>query len=971
MATVKKNSKIDLYKFVAAPKPRAATGKGKEASREVALVQVFQVQTKAINNLGASLNSIAKSFTEFRETQFAIFKNIEAQTKTGFNPVFNLPTAPQNTGSGPKEQTKLVPPSWLESIFDLIKGVILGVLAAGAVKWLSNKENREKTKEALEKLFDILGKITDFFGTVAYHAIDGLWQLLCNEDASWLDKFGGFVKGFVALGTGLLAIRWLKNPMKILKDFKGAFNGLSKSLFDAGKSIKGRLVKGGLLAAGVAAAAWAANEMFGNKDNKEKEPEFKKGGRLPQRARGGFIQGPQSGYPVSLDGGRSTAFIGHGTEYVAQKANGGFVIPIDTPATRNNPGLMGRRVDEAGRMGYNLGGMFDKLPGYAKGGNVKPSNNTNLEKETQKGLNTGLTGGGESAVIAAGKAILKKGFTVAEHPNFKKNSHSGSGANTGKGYVKDGGQRVGGHSRGSAHYKNLAIDVTDWRPGDWKGRTVQLAEQVFKNRKKLKATQIIHDPWGSWFAGQSNKGGAIGGHPTHLHIAFAKGKGDNTAGLTSGTKTKTGGNYSVKLAKLLANYEGLRENAYADAVHGWKVPTIGIGATYYPKGFRLSGKVKKGDKITKEEAYWIKSKHIDEHRQRLYNEVGKAEYQKLPDNVKAPLESKVFNYGSLGSTLVNLIKEGNKSKDYSKIAAYFKNTLAKHNNKVNSWRRNDEAGIIETGKSKRVGVSFTGEGSGDSGDDTDYDSESGDGDDLNVDGEDTQTADKLLDPREAFGNFAKSLLGDKYSEDMDPFKATEGAATATGAGTPSTPAPGDGREKATPGQPSGATSSSPTAANLTSPPGALAAGQRPDKSLSASQWRTQQAARSEASAQGLTGAARDRYIAGRVMGQIPAPAGALAGAPGSSSIMTSATTASVNAKSDRIATARQATSALAQLTEVQNAETKQVAAQAQQQATKIAQQSKPKEQFVPTGNGNSKPSLIAQLNPMGNILRQF
>jgi len=969
MATVKKNSKIDLYKFVAAPKPRAATGKGKEASREVALVQVFQVQTKAINNLGASLNSIAKSFTEFRETQFAIFKNIEAQTKTGFNPVFNLPTAPQNTGSGPKEQTKLVPPSWLESIFDLIKGVILGVLAAGAVKWLSNKENREKTKEALQKLFDILGKITDFFGTVAYHAIDGLWQLLCNEDASWLDKFGGFVKGFVALGTGLLAIRWLKNPMKILKDFKGAFNGLSKSLFDAGKSIKGRLVKGGLLAAGVAAAAWAANEMFGNKDNKEKEPEFKKGGRLPQRARGGFIQGPQSGYPVSLDGGRSTAFIGHGTEYVAQKANGGFVIPIDTPATRNNPGLMGRRVDEAGRMGYNLGGMFDKLPGYAKGGNVKPSNNTNLEKETQKGLNTGLTGGGESAVIAAGKAILKKGFTVAEHPNFKKNSHSGSGANTGKGYVKEGGQRVGGHSRGSAHYKNLAIDVTDWRPGDWKGRTKSLAQSVFENRKKLKATQIIHDGWGSWFAGQSNKGGAIGGHPTHLHIAFAKGKGDNTAGLTSGTKTKTGGNYSVKLAKLLANYEGLRENAYADAVHGWKVPTIGIGATYYPKGFRLSGKVKKGDKITKEEAYWIKSKHIDEHRQRLYNEVGKAEYQKLPDNVKAPLESKVFNYGSLGSTLVNLIKEGNKSKDYSKIAAYFKNTLAKHNNKVNSWRRNDEAGIIETGKSKRVGVSFTGEGSGDSGDDTDYDSESGD--DLNVDGEDTQTADKLLDPREAFGNFAKGLLGDKYSEDMNPFKATEGAATATGGGTPSTPDPGDGRDKATPGQPSGATSSSPTAANLTSPPGALAAGQRPDKSLSASQWRTQQAARSEASAQGLTGAARDRYIAGRVMGQIPAPAGALAGAPGSSSIMTSATTASVNAKSDRISTARQATSALAQLTEVQNAETKQVAAQAQQQATKIAQQSKPKEQFVPTGNGNSKQSLIAQLNPMGNILRQF
>ena len=107
------------------------------------------------------------------------------------------------------------------------------------------------------------------------------------------------------------------------------------------------------------------------------------------------------------------------------------------------------------------------------------------------------------------------------------------------------------------------------------------------------------------------------------------------------------------------------------------------------------------------------------------------------------------------------------------------------------------------------------------------------------------------------------------------------------------------------------------------------------------------------------------------MGQIPPPANALAAAPGSSSIMTEATTASVNAKSNRLTTARQAVAAVAELTELQNAETKQVAAQAQQQAQKVAQQSKPKEQFVPTGAGDSKPSLIAQLNPVGNILRQF
>lgn len=164
--------------------------------------------------------------------------------------------------------------------------------------------------------------------------------------------------------------------------------------------------------------------------------------------------------------------------------------------------------------------------------------------------------------------------------------------------------------------------------------------------------------------------------------------------------------YSIKLAKLLANYEGIRENAYPDAIHGWKVPTIGIGATYYPKGFRLKGKVKKGDKITKEEAYWIKAQHIIDHRNRIFREIGQSEYNKLPDNVKAALESKAFNYGSLGSTLSGLVKEANKTKNYSKISSYFRNTLAKHNRGRNSWRRNDEAGLIDSGKSKRVGLAF-------------------------------------------------------------------------------------------------------------------------------------------------------------------------------------------------------------------------------------------------------------------------
>ena len=44
---------------------------------------------------------------------------------------------------------------------------------------------------------------------------------------------------------------------------------------------------------------------------------------------------------------------------------------------------------------------------------------------------------------------------------------------------------------------------------------------MFEQKDQLKITQIIHDPWGSYFG--AGKQGAIGGHGTHLHLGFAKG----------------------------------------------------------------------------------------------------------------------------------------------------------------------------------------------------------------------------------------------------------------------------------------------------------------------------------------------------------------------------------------------------------------------------------------------------------------
>ena len=84
--------------------------------------------------------------------------------------------------------------------------------------------------------------------------------------------------------------------------------------------------------------------------------------KLPERSQGGWINGPQSGYPVSLDG-RGVDFIGHGLEYVAKRSSGGFVIPVDTPHTRRDPGLTKRQAVQAKAFGY-------KVPGFSEGGKI-------------------------------------------------------------------------------------------------------------------------------------------------------------------------------------------------------------------------------------------------------------------------------------------------------------------------------------------------------------------------------------------------------------------------------------------------------------------------------------------------------------------------------------------------------------------------------------------------------------------------
>ncbi len=184
------------------------------------------------------------------------------------------------------------------------------------------------------------------------------------------------------------------------------------------------------------------------------------------------------------------------------------------------------------------------LDGWGAPEPKEPVKDTTKEPTIKEGKDKNNGEGGASAVIAAGKQLLKEGFTVAEHPNFDKQ----------RGFRPEGDARVGGHSPGSLHYSNLALDVTDWRSGDWLGRTKGLAENVYQKKDDMKLTQIIHDPWGSWFGG--GKEGGIGGHGTHLHLGFASGPGGDTGSLSGNGPNGGGGGISSGILDTLMGIAG-------------------------------------------------------------------------------------------------------------------------------------------------------------------------------------------------------------------------------------------------------------------------------------------------------------------------------------------------------------------------------------------------------------------------------
>lgn len=146
-------------------------------------------------------------------------------------------------------------------------------------------------------------------------------------------------------------------------------------------------------------------------------------------------------------------------------------------------------------------------------------------------------GGGN--VISVGKSILNEGFTIGENHYFTNNTWTKFLPNPG-GFNPRGNSPVSGHGNNADHAEH-SLDITDWRGSESSGypRLTELFKRLYSVKNQYNITQLIFDPFGYWFAGQSGiTHAAYGGHSNHLHVRFggaasASIRGGNTGAIAS------------------------------------------------------------------------------------------------------------------------------------------------------------------------------------------------------------------------------------------------------------------------------------------------------------------------------------------------------------------------------------------------------------------------------------------------------
>ena len=213
------------------------------------------------------------------------------------------------------------------------------------------------------------------------------------------------------------------------------------------------------------------------------------GGAIPQAAQGGWISGPQSGYPVSLDGGDQPRSSDMELSMLLERQMGKlFVVPFNTPGTKTQPHLTQRRIGEAKSLGFNI-------PGFANGGIVGTK-----EEKWQQVVDMAAKAGAKYPNLVAAQFALESAWGTALSANnnfFGIKATDNESATTSSTHEVYGGKTV----YIDARFKNFATPqdainhlVTQWYK-DYRGyKGVNNASDKFAAAQMLKSEGYATDP---------------------------------------------------------------------------------------------------------------------------------------------------------------------------------------------------------------------------------------------------------------------------------------------------------------------------------------------------------------------------------------------------------------------------------------------------------------------------------------------
>ena len=238
----------------------------------------INVQTQALNNMGRTINGIAQTVVTLKNIALHRLKQEEKAAREKFKPKYTKQR--QNPFKSLMLSVKAYKvKGFLESMLSFLGSLLKIFIIRPILNWLSDPANKQKLVKILEGTWKVLKGITEFLGSQFVHAINELHDVLSGETSVW-KKITSFTKLWIKFALGFMAIKFLRNPVKLLRSVANVGKMLAiktklakaqlvkrKKFLTGGKWARGKWLLGGAVGATVLwqFAQWA----LGKKEKEE------------------------------------------------------------------------------------------------------------------------------------------------------------------------------------------------------------------------------------------------------------------------------------------------------------------------------------------------------------------------------------------------------------------------------------------------------------------------------------------------------------------------------------------------------------------------------------------------------------------------------------------------------------------------------------------------------------------------------